>query len=302
MSGSDLPPIVPEPLPPPSPPGSPIPSPRMEGDALSLKPLGRGSTVLVRGPNGTKEEVSSGKKWVITALKVLLVAVLVGGFVAASVFTFGAAGAFGAAAATTMGVTTTAIAGAVNTLYVTGGALVGVGLIAIPLLAHKNKMGKYTGEDKVNAQQFLLGGIRAISNIVKKVFNSAFFTNLILGSDSAEIEKKRRVCQEIIERTCAGKEITLNSDSKKVLAEAFEKLHSEQKAILPEETQRSLEKAIQELRDKEDKRLTDESHGFISRAVAYRNYVQIDSPSLAPFKENPALILRILLSMFSENA
>lgn len=294
-SVQDTPPVSPIPaVSPVSGPLAPAASSAISGES-SLK----NKKIVVQKPDGTAVEVSCGKKWVITALKVLLVAVIVGGFIAASVFTFGAAGAFGAAGSAALGVvSTTAIAGASNALYVTGAVLVGMGLIAVPLVAHKNRMGKYTGEDMVNAQQFLLGGARAVSNLVKKVFNSQFYTNLILGIDSAEIEKKKAVCKQILRHRELEQEIILNSDSKKFLAEAFKKLKEEKSHLLYDETKSLINATINELEDEEKKQLSANVHEFISCAVVRRKCVVIDSKSVKPFLvDNPQMMLELLLDM-----
>lgn len=89
------------------------------------------------------------KKGLIVAAKVLLVVAVVAGIIAASVFTGGAAA--GVVAAVNLGWTSFALKGALI------GATIGLSIsaAAMPVIAYKLQMHRYTGEDLCDSAVFL---------------------------------------------------------------------------------------------------------------------------------------------------
>ena len=128
-------------------------------------------TVKVQGADGVTATVSCKKKWVVTALKVTLCVVVIGGFAAATVFTFGAAGVLGAGAAAAMGVTVTGSATTAGVLSAAGGVFA-ASTGALTGLAYKRKLWKYTGKDADDAKKFMVHGANAVIQIACLLYTS----------------------------------------------------------------------------------------------------------------------------------
>ena len=261
--------------------------------------------VVVRNPDGT--QVTCCKKWVITCLKVLLVAIIVGGLITASVFTFGAAGLFGAAAAASMGVTVASSTAAIGTLYTTGGVLL-TSAGAMIRLAYKHRMGRYTGRDAADTQKFLANGAKKIAAIVKKNLAARVRGAMASGvssSDASSSESgsssdsdqeggkvakpaavQRNAVAEAVRNIQARQNVLLPESVKKFFKTVFEALRAAQETGQNANARDAVDEVIRELQIRGERELSTRSRELIAQIFDVREWQEVLSESILPLLQD----------------
>ncbi len=270
-------------------------------DAPHSSPLARRRIeVAVRNPDG--REVTCCKKWVVTCLKVLLVAIIVGGLITASVFTFGAAGLFGAAVAASMGVTVASSTTAIAALYTTGGVLL-TSAGAMIRLAYKHKMGSYTGRDAADTQKFLVNGAKKIATIVKRKLTERVRAAVAGGANSSDsgsssdsdlesgnaanpVVGQRSALAAAVRGIQAKKPVQLSENVKKFFKNVFEALRVAQSGSQNPSARDAVDAVIKELQVRGERELSSKSRELIAQIFGVREWQEVLSDSILPLLQD----------------
>jgi hypothetical protein len=153
-------------------------------------------------------EKKSGHKFLITAAKVLFATVLIAGFIAATVFTFGAAAAAGAATA--------------SILYGVGTAL-GASSVGLMRLAGQTNMFRYTGNDAQDVRSFVSLGLNGVVNQIGQNVSKNFQS---VSSDKIEepTSKKKKKSTPTIEEVDDNTPVSKRKKKKPIVEEVDDRI------------------------------------------------------------------------------